>query len=214
MLTFELSAPARLQFTILSSAPECRRLGMFARKGRIGTNRIQFLGRLHGRALAPGRYTIVPEAVRGRRHHVLATVTIVILSPERRLSPTAVRRPVRAECTSHATGRVGALAELSESSGFSLASIVPFDPSRNRSGNGPANGVEQSGVAGASQTKRLLTSPKDGPVGRLAVPAGVAQDDAPVPPLVLGLLGLAALSFGLLLLLALVLRFMRSTWNP
>jgi hypothetical protein len=180
---------------------------MFARKGRIGTNRIRFLGRLHGRALAPGRYTIMPEAVRGRRHHVLASVTIVILSPERRLSPAAEQRPVRAECRSDATGRAGAVAARA------FGSIVPFDPSRERAGYRPANGVEQSGVAGASHTKRLLTSPTDRPVG-LAVPAGVAQEDAPVPSLVLGLLGLAALSVGLLLLLTLVLGFVRSTWNP
>jgi hypothetical protein len=202
VLTFHLSAPARLEFTVLGRAPECRRLGMFARKGRAGINRIRFLGRLRGRPLSPGRYTIMPEAVRGRRHYVLASVTVVVVSPERRLSLAAERRPVKAECRSHENGSTGAPAAPWEATGASEAATSQ------RTG-----GVERSGVAAVSKTKRLLTSPTDDRLAGLPVPSGIIPDEPPALR-VIGLLALGALALAMLFLLVLVLRFAARTWNP
>jgi len=63
----------------------CEILGVQAARGLRGVNHVRFSGRLHGRPLAPGRYSITIEVVRGRSRMPIAPVAI----------PTCRRRPGR-----------------------------------------------------------------------------------------------------------------------
>src|SRR4029453_19328012 len=64
-LRFVLSSPARVRFLVIGPAPSCRVAGRFVLAGHRGLNRIAFRGRVRGRLLGPGTYTIVPQPVAG-----------------------------------------------------------------------------------------------------------------------------------------------------
>jgi hypothetical protein len=84
VLVFRLRRPARLLVTVLGPGPSCARLGTFSRPGRRGVNEVLFSGTLFGRALAPGRYVIVVEAVRGSERVRIGHVLVVILARDGR----------------------------------------------------------------------------------------------------------------------------------
>jgi hypothetical protein len=206
-LTFWFSAPGRLQFTILSAAPECRKLGTFSRKVHRGVNRIRFLGRVRGRLLRPGTYTIVPELVRGGKRRALGHVTVMILPANPRLARAQAAAPVKLECRAAAAG--GAKVGAAEPAVSNLAS-APVDGSRSAAQAGPE---ATGGVAAASKT-RTDDSSRGDPLGDLPLVSAIIPDDAPVPPLLLAVLALAAIGLGSLALIGFVLRYMRGTWVP
>jgi hypothetical protein len=206
-LRFWFSAPGRLQFTILSAAPECRKLGTFSRKVHRGVNRIRFLGRVRGRFLKPGTYTIVPEYVRGAKRRALGHVTVLILPSNRRLARAQAAVPLKLECRAAAAG--GADVGAGGSSPANLAS-TPVDGSR----SAPQAAPEATGRV-ASARKTVGGDAKRGDrLGDLPLVSAIIPDDAPVPPLVLAVVALAVIGLGSLALIGFVLRYVRGTWVP
>jgi hypothetical protein len=88
-LRFILSWPARVRFLVIGPAPSCRVAGRFVLAGQKGLNKVAFRGRVRGRRLEPGVYTIVPQIVAGSRRLPRAVAVAV---DERGIRPTA---PVR-----------------------------------------------------------------------------------------------------------------------
>jgi hypothetical protein len=85
-----LTAPARVRFLVIGPAPGCDVVARFVLAGHRGLNRLPFRGRVHGKLLAPGTYTIVPQPARlPRRLPKAVAVTI----DARGIRPTAVLPP-------------------------------------------------------------------------------------------------------------------------
>jgi hypothetical protein len=61
-LRFVLSGPARVTFSVFGPAPSCSLAGRFTIAGHAGLNKVPFRGRIRGRLLHPGIYTVVPQA--------------------------------------------------------------------------------------------------------------------------------------------------------
>ena len=84
---------------------DCRAVGRFRVRGREGQNRIRFYGRLGGRLLPRGVYTITPRTVRRSERRTLPSVTVAIRKPGR---PVPVRRPgARRSCIAVAATTMG-----------------------------------------------------------------------------------------------------------
>ena len=62
-LSFILSGPARVRFFVFGPAPDCSLAGRFTIAGHAGLNRVPFRGRIRGRLLRSGIYTIVPQSI-------------------------------------------------------------------------------------------------------------------------------------------------------
>jgi hypothetical protein len=103
-LTFRLSRPAVLRFTIVRVYPTCKRVGSFTVRGHRGVNRVQFRGRLRGRPLPDGTYRLVVRP-RGARADV-AAVTVVIVNGKK-MSAAELRRARSASVCRSDEVRVG-----------------------------------------------------------------------------------------------------------
>jgi len=66
-LRLVLSRPARVRFMVIGPAPSCQVAGRFVLAGHQGLNKVAFRGRVRGRLLKPGTYTIVPQPAAGSR---------------------------------------------------------------------------------------------------------------------------------------------------
>jgi hypothetical protein len=71
-----------------------------------GVSRVRFLGRFHGRPLAPGTYGITMVARRGGASTMLGRLAIAVVPPGHRIHRSAAR-PVFAGCRSGATTGAG-----------------------------------------------------------------------------------------------------------
>jgi hypothetical protein len=211
-LTFVLRKAGRVRFIVLGRAPDCRPLGRFSRAARRGPNRIRFLGRLRGKPLPAGRYTIVAEVMRARRWKPLARVTVVVLAPNRELSRARANAPARAEC------RRAPVTALSV--GHSRAATLPPSSLAAATVRSSAAAAAQpqpgsGGVAGASAAERSASAEADSdPISDLPVLSAIIPENSVVPPMVLGLVALVAVAIGGVFLMALVLKFVRHTWEP
>jgi tricorn protease-like protein len=78
-LRFTLTGRARVSFTLSTRVHGKKRvLASFLRTGTLGANRVRFAGRLHGRALANGGYTITAVAGRTLRQSLPASVRVAV----------------------------------------------------------------------------------------------------------------------------------------
>jgi hypothetical protein len=210
MLSFVLARPARVRFTVLA-APSCRPLGAFTRSGHRGVNRIRFLGRLRGRPLPPGAYTLVPRIVRGGLHRQLPRITVVVLS-RRATRTAAASAAVTPQCmaaTPHAAAAIDA--------GKSPALLATGDgpSSGSKVAAAPRDGRETSGaVLAESRVKSRSKGNEGGALASLPVVSALVPEDASAPSTVLGAFALAAVGLGSLILVVLVLRFIRRAWEP
>jgi hypothetical protein len=57
-ITFTLSAPARVTFTVARCAKKCKRLGKFAKQAKAGKNKAKLPKKIGGRKLRKGRYKV------------------------------------------------------------------------------------------------------------------------------------------------------------
>jgi hypothetical protein len=141
-------------------------------------NRLPFSGTLFGRPLAPGRYAIVVEAVRGGERVRIGRVLVVILARDGREGGS---RPLAApDCD-----RGAATAFLASAGDFG------------RLGSEPSGGSESGGVAGVSAARgdgdegdRLPLLPELPALP--ALPSFPAEDPFDVPPWALPALGALA----------------------
>jgi hypothetical protein len=77
-LRFILSGPARVRFFVFGPAPDCSLAGRFTIAGHAGLNKVPFRGRIRGRLLPSGIYTIVPQTIARAGRPPGPRVTIVI----------------------------------------------------------------------------------------------------------------------------------------
>jgi hypothetical protein len=77
-LRFVLSGPARVRFLVYGPAPRCTLSGHFTIAGHTGVNRMRFRGRIRGRLLPAGVYTLVTQATAGAGRLSGPRVTVAI----------------------------------------------------------------------------------------------------------------------------------------
>jgi type IV secretory pathway TrbD component len=123
-LTFALSRPTRVIFTVNQVSPSCHGVGHFSVAGRAGLNRVPFRGRVHGRPLEPGTYRISARTASGR---VIRRVIIVIVSgaapsPAELSALRAANACAESGATSSTVASFGAVS--TESGAFSPASAL------------------------------------------------------------------------------------------
>jgi hypothetical protein len=87
----------------------CEVLGVQSARGRRGANHVRFSGRLHGRPLAPGRYSITIEAVRSGSRTRLGRLVVAIVPPGRRLTRAQRAAPVTLTCGGRPGSELAAL---------------------------------------------------------------------------------------------------------
>lgn len=158
-------------------------------RGHSGMNRVRFSGRLRGRRLAPGTYTITIVAVRGTARRPVGTLGIEVVPPGRRLTKAERSASVSAYCTSKP--------------GTELMRLVLSLGSAARASRRPSAGStppRRTGVLGAAIPPQVSIPHVSVPHGWLA---------ATLAALILALLGLASA-----VLLVYVTRFFRGSWNP
>jgi hypothetical protein len=78
-----------VRFLVIGPAPSCQVAGRFVLAGHKGLNKVAFRGRVRGRRLGPGIYTIVPQPAAGSRRLPRA---VAVAINGRGIRPTA---PVR-----------------------------------------------------------------------------------------------------------------------
>jgi hypothetical protein len=143
MLVFRLKRPARVALTVFGPGPSCAKLGTFGRKGRLGINNLLFLGRLRGRALPPGWYAILVQAVRGSERRRVGRVMVAVLSHDGR---EGGGRPLAVPDCEHSSN-----ADTFAGSGLALDGSVPGSGSP---GSTDGSRSPDAGVAGVAKTKR------------------------------------------------------------
>jgi hypothetical protein len=144
VLVFRLARPAKLLVTVYGPGPSCGRLGTFGRRGRPGVNRLLFSGTLFGRPLAPGRYAVVVEAVRGGERVWIGRVVVLILARDGR---EGGNRPLAAPDCDGGTAAVAFLASGGGDFGQLASSSSGDETELGASGTG---GDGAGGVAGVS----------------------------------------------------------------
>lgn len=188
-VSFRLARQANVELVVRGPSPSCAIVGKQTVHGHPGMNRVRFSGRLRGRRLAPGNYTITIVAVRGTARRRVGTLGVEVVPPGRRLTKAERSAPVGAYCTLKP--------------GTELTRLVLSLGSAARASKRPSAGSTPSrrtGVLGAAIPPQVSIPHASVPHGWLA---------ATLAALILALLGLASA-----VLLVYVTRFFRGSWNP
>ena len=201
-----------LRVVVNGPAPSCRRVGVVSVHVRRGGNNVLFGGRVHGKALAPGIYTLTPKLARGGR-----------------VAPTSVVVRV---------GRRGGATALGRNAGPMLCGRTAT-PLAGDNGGSPTGTAFTSTTFAAPLLETGTSKTASAPTSVTKLAAGQGADSADLPRSTGGTLGARAThlgrtvveGFGLVgsivatVLLALivaalgvstvlVLRFFRGSWNP
>jgi hypothetical protein len=195
-ITFTLSAPGRVVFVVRGPAPSCSVVGRFSVRGRRGTNRVGFTGRLRRRTLGPGAYRITARTRAGT-----AARPVVVL-----IEPTGAERSFACGSARSSDSRGDLFASLlgtfaSASGASPRPATAPAASSRDTGGRTEAN--EDQGVLPRVKG-RLKSIPE--------VLPGVQTPDSSSPSGVLGAVVLLVLALSALGLLIYVLRFLRRAY--
>jgi hypothetical protein len=169
----------------------CSVLGRKRVHGHRGVNRVRFNGRLHGRPLAPGRYTIVLVVVHGSTQTRFGAIAVQVVPPGRRLTKAQRTEPLVNDCAASMNAPALPVPLASTAGPLAVVGAGPSKPA-------PAATKKRSrtGVLGVS-----LKPP------RLLVPMGGAP--AWLGVLLLGVFGVAGAGVAVYLM-----RFLRGSWNP
>jgi hypothetical protein len=193
VIRFQLRKPGKVELVVRADSSACKIVGRKRVRGHAGRNRVPFNGRVNGRPLAAGKYTITVVVVReGHRTHV-GTLAIEIVPRGRHLTRSQQTGPVNTSCFADAPS--------SGSTSILVALAAPF--------------VDGSGGAGDS---RAGSKPKPPPA---ALGASFKPPKLPRPVTPgegtfgwAGALLYAALAIAGATLLVQVGRFLRGSWNP
>jgi len=110
----------------------CAVVGRKRVRGHAGLNRVRFRGRIGGRPLAPGRYTITVVVVRAGKRSPVGTVAVEVVATGRRLTRAQRTAPVSGGCFGSVTPFAGTLV-LADLAGPLVASGAPSASPRPRS---------------------------------------------------------------------------------
>jgi hypothetical protein len=191
VLTFRLSRGGRVELVVRGA--DCSVLGRKQVPGHRGRNRVRFSGRLHGRPLRPGRYTIDLVVVRGSERTRFGAVAVEVVPPGSRLTKAQRSEPLSNDCL--AAGNAPALPAVL----VATAAAVP-----------PAATETRSPKVALAATKR----PRTGVLGVSLKPPRLPLPGLEGAPMWLGTLLFAAFALALTALAVYVVRFVRGTWNP
>jgi hypothetical protein len=193
-ITFHLTAPATVVLLVRGPSPSCGLAGRRVISLGRGVSRVRFLGRFHGRPLAPGTYAITMVARRHGTRTMLGRLAIAVVPPGQRIDRSA-ERPVFTGCgSSSATG---------------AASSQPNEPF---AGLGLVLRTAAANVVGTPDRAKAPFRPP-----KLSVPVPRAPElpgSSGSVPAWLGALFYAVVMLAGAGLLALVLSFARERWNP
>jgi hypothetical protein len=101
VLRFRLRKPGAVVIVVRNA--ECYVLGQRRVRGHRGLNRVRFDGRVHGRPLAPGRYSILLVVVRGASRTQLGAIGVEVVPPGRRLTNGERSAPLATGCDAKAS---------------------------------------------------------------------------------------------------------------
>jgi len=96
VLKVRLRKQGRIEIVVRGS--DCSVLGRRFVRGHKGLNRVRFDGRVHGRPLAPGRYSLSVVVIRGHTRKALGAIGIEVVPPGRRLTKAQRSAPVSLTC--------------------------------------------------------------------------------------------------------------------
>jgi hypothetical protein len=190
MLTFRLRRPGTIVLVVRGA--DCSVLGRKSVHGKRGLNRVRFNGRVHGRPLGPGEYTIDLVVVRGSASSRFGAVAVEVVTPNRRLTQAQRTQPLANDCS--VAIAAPALPVALAFTGGALAAVRVDASTRAGDVTGKRQGT---GVLGVN-----LKPP------RLPLPV---VDRA---PLWLGVFLLVLCAVGVAWLAIYLVRFRRGFWNP
>jgi hypothetical protein len=196
VVTFRLRRRGAVDLVVRNAS--CTVVGSRHVSGRRGVNRVRFNGRVHGRPLAPGRYTLVLVAVRGSSRTPFGAIGIQVVPPGRRLTEVQRSAPVAESCFATAPSSSVLPAPVVTASGSS--SVL-----------GPV-GVAAGGVEPVAKAPR--SAGKTGVLGVSTEPKTPSLL-LPLPgsPRWLGVTLFALFGFAFAVLVVLAARFVRDAWK-
>lgn len=132
-LRLVLSRPARVRFLVIGPAPSCQTAGRFVLAGHQGLNKVVFRGRVRGRLLGPGTYTIVPQPPAGSRRPPKAVAVAIDAQGVRPTAPVRWRDcdPAAATASPTVTAGKGLPVPAFRASGSAAAEAI--EPARHES---------------------------------------------------------------------------------
>lgn len=188
MLTFRLRRPGTVVLVVRGA--DCSVVGSKRVHGTRGMNRVRFSGRVHGKPLAPGRYTIDLVVVRGSTKMRFGAIAVEVVPPGSRLSKAQRTEPLVNDC--------------------SVAITSPALPVVFASTAGPLAASRASfsiGAPGASEGKRT------GVLGVSLKPPRLPLPVVDGAPMWLGVFLLVLFALGVAGLAVYVVRLRRRSWN-
>jgi hypothetical protein len=193
-ITFTLSAPGRVVFVVRGPAPSCGVAGRFSVRGRRGTNRVGFTGRLPRRTLRPGAYRITARTRAGT-----AARPVVVL-----IEPTGAERTFVCGSSGHGAGPFAPLLTTFTSADAGPPAVPAAVEGASERPETPR--TEKKGDRGVlpAVTERLRQIPE-------ALP-NLKTPESSSPPGLLGVGALLLLALSGLGLLLYVIRFLRRTY--
>jgi hypothetical protein len=193
VISFRLRRAGEVLLVVRSADGACEVMGRRRVAGVTGLNRVRFIGRVHGRPLAPGRYLIDVVVVRGKSHKRVGRVAVEIVRPGRRLTKAQRGAPVEVACAASAS-----------SPSLPAAAVDP----RAGGGRGAAGDTEKAG--GGSSRGSVLRAIFKPP----SIPSPLGGGEGGGGLAWLGLIIYLVLLGAFLTMLLYVARFLRGAWNP
>jgi hypothetical protein len=193
VIRFRLRKPGKVELVVRTDASACKIVGRKRVRGHTGLNRVPFNGRVNGRPLAAGKYTITVVVVRAGHRTRVGTLAVEVVPSGRHLTRAQQTGPVTTSCFAGAPS--------SGSTSILAAFAVPFVDGS--AGAGDLHARENS----KSAPTALGASFKPPKLPRPVTPGEGTFGWA-------GALLYAALGLAGATLLVQVARFMRGSWNP
>jgi hypothetical protein len=195
VIRFRLRKPGKVELVLRADGSACRVIGRKRVRGHSGLNRVRFNGRVNGRPLAAGKYTITVVVVRGGHRTRVGTLAVEVVPSGRHLTLAQQTAPVNMSCLFVGT-------PFSGSTSILAAFAVPF--------------VDGSIGAGDSQAQTKSKLPPAA-LGASFKPPKLPQAVSPGGDGLFGWAGAllyAALGLAGATLVIQVARFLRGSWNP
>ena len=190
-MSFRLTAPARVVFTVHGPSPSCGIVGTKSVRGRRGVNTVHITGRFNGHALAPGTYSIVVVAQRGPKRKRVGRISVQVVPPGQRMRRAG--SPPVFSCSPASTGSQA-------QTGIPGSGLFVSTPSK----------TEGAPV----RPPQAKPEPTPGRSGVLAEPPFHLETGSGSLDMILALLLYATLGIGGAVLIVYTVRFFRGTWSP
>jgi hypothetical protein len=195
VIRFRLRKPGRIELVVRADGSACTVIGRKRVRGHSGLNRVPFNGRLNGRPLAAGKYTITVVVVRAGHRTRVGTLAVEVVPSGRHLNRAQQTAPVNTSCLVVGT-------PFSGSTSILAAFAVPFVDGSTGAGDSDARAKSQPPPAALGASFKPPKLPR-------AVSPGGDGLSGWAGALLYAALGLAGAT-----LLIQVARFLRGSWNP